>query len=505
MKKASVFLSVFSLFVAGAMSVQAQIGIFETSTDIDGGQLGPAGSASYNAATGTYTVKGSGHDIWDARDDFHFLYKKWSGDFDVQARIAITGGTSAWIKGMIMARATLDPASINIGTRVRRDGQYSMQSRQTATTWDGTDGPLRVTNAAINGGLQRFVKRGDTFTCYYKLDGDANWTLIGNDANYDNRLSLPDVYYLGFAVTAHTGDVTDKTEVATGTFSQVSINRPSLIDTSLVTLQEGAGGYAGTSDTHIISWDGAENQLTRNADGTNGGIDGGSTEQPQNAGGHAYIEEGDYGGGSNDSKVILIKFDTSSVPAADARRLARAQIGLYFSYDRAGNSGGDGNGPVNPAAGNVSPHVINAQPILKAWMEGNGGATSGVDGDNAADNSGSVTWNSTGAQLWEAIGAEGPSDVGPVISSTFFDTIPGQWVWVDVTSAARGWIANPASNNGVKISQETDNVPENPATVYPIGSYNFASSENATASLRPQLALEFIDASSVGAEWSLYE
>lgn len=491
MKRKSVFLSVFSLFVATALTAQAQIGIFEANQDIDSGRLGAAGSASYDSLTGTYTIEGSGHDIWDDADNFHFVYRKWSGDFDVQARVSISQGTSDWTKSMIMARATLEGSSINIGTRVRgADGQFSMQRRFSPTEWDSTPGDLRV--VGLNGALQRFVKRGNTFTTSYKDESTGEWIEV-----HSQELSLPDTFLLGFAVTAHT-----EGEIATGTFSEVSIKRPSVVNTSLVTLQQGVNGYDGTEDAHIISWDGSIQQTARHPDGSNAGdgSDPAYSNLANNTGGHAYIEEGDFGGGSTDSKVILIKFDTSSIAAADARRLARAQIGLYHVYER--NAGGGGDGPTDPSAGHMNPHLLSVQPLLKAWDEGD--TANGVDGDDADDNTGAVTWNSTGSELWEAIGAEGPSDVGPVISTTYFDTVPGQWVWFDVTPAARQWIANAGSNNGVKISQETDNVPENPPSVYPQGAHNFASSENESVSLRPQLALEFISASNVGSEWSLY-
>lgn len=269
--------------------------------------------------------------------------------------------------------------------------------------------------------------------------------------------------------------------------------------------------YAGCQDAHIISWDNSENQLSRNPDGTNAGSDPSTPAVPggnaQNAGAHAYIEEGDYGTSgilTNDSKVILIKFDVSSIAAAQANRVRSAQVQLYFSHER--SAGGDGQGPTNPAAGKKQPHLVNAQPILRAWSEGTGGGSgSNVDGVDAPDNSGAVSWNSTGAELWEAIGAEGPTDVGPVESSTYFDpTIPGHWVSFDVTRMARRWIANPASNNGVKLSQETDNVPENPATSYVGGAYNFVSRNNTNTANRPLLKVDLAGASNVGEEWSVY-
>ena len=41
----------------------------------DVGSVGVAGSSGYSSATGTFTVKGSGVDIWDNADSFHFVYR----------------------------------------------------------------------------------------------------------------------------------------------------------------------------------------------------------------------------------------------------------------------------------------------------------------------------------------------------------------------------------------------------------------------------------------------
>ena len=59
------------------------IGIFEGQSDI-GGPLVP-GSASFDAATGAYTIHSAGYNIWYQRDEFRFLWKKMSGDVSFAA------------------------------------------------------------------------------------------------------------------------------------------------------------------------------------------------------------------------------------------------------------------------------------------------------------------------------------------------------------------------------------------------------------------------------------
>ena len=61
------------------------VGQFEGQTDV-GGPLAP-GSASYDAAAKTYTINSAGYNIWYQRDEFHYLWKKMSGDVSLAASV----------------------------------------------------------------------------------------------------------------------------------------------------------------------------------------------------------------------------------------------------------------------------------------------------------------------------------------------------------------------------------------------------------------------------------
>ena len=62
------------------------VGVFENSTDV-GGPLVPS-TASYDAASKTYTITAAGYNIWYQRDEFHFLWNKMSGDVSLTASVA---------------------------------------------------------------------------------------------------------------------------------------------------------------------------------------------------------------------------------------------------------------------------------------------------------------------------------------------------------------------------------------------------------------------------------
>jgi hypothetical protein len=63
-----------------------KIGIFRGQTDV--GSALVAGSSSYDAATGQYTIISAGYNIWYQRDEFRYLWKKMSGDVSLAADVA---------------------------------------------------------------------------------------------------------------------------------------------------------------------------------------------------------------------------------------------------------------------------------------------------------------------------------------------------------------------------------------------------------------------------------
>ena len=74
-----------------------------TWSDVDVGSVGLPGSATY-PLNGTFTVNGSGADIWGTADAFNFVYQKLSGDFQISARVTSEQNTNAGAKAGVMIR-----------------------------------------------------------------------------------------------------------------------------------------------------------------------------------------------------------------------------------------------------------------------------------------------------------------------------------------------------------------------------------------------------------------
>ncbi|HVZ63174.1 MAG TPA: hypothetical protein VG936_01195 [Lacunisphaera sp.] len=72
-------------FHRDTVTIAEPIGMFEGQADV-GGPLLP-GSASFDAATGRYTITSASYNIWYFRDEFRFLWKKLSGDVSLAADV----------------------------------------------------------------------------------------------------------------------------------------------------------------------------------------------------------------------------------------------------------------------------------------------------------------------------------------------------------------------------------------------------------------------------------
>jgi len=121
------------LLLAGMLAAQTKsqnpIGIFSDHVDV--GNPKKAGDAQYDATTQTYTITGSGYNIWFGRDEFHYLYNKIKGDFILTANFAFIGqGTDPHRKIGWMLRGSLNDNAAHVTATVHGDGLTLMQWRE---------------------------------------------------------------------------------------------------------------------------------------------------------------------------------------------------------------------------------------------------------------------------------------------------------------------------------------------------------------------------------------
>src|SRR2546422_8002585 len=88
----------------------APVGLFEGRGDV--GAVLHAGSVEYDAARRSYTIAGSGENMWFAADGFQFVWKKISGDVTLTADVSFAGkGGNEHRKAVLMMRQRLDADS----------------------------------------------------------------------------------------------------------------------------------------------------------------------------------------------------------------------------------------------------------------------------------------------------------------------------------------------------------------------------------------------------------
>src|SRR5512135_3853452 len=90
-----------------AQSADGSVGLFTDHGDV--GTVLHAGSVDYDASAGTYTIAGSGENMWFNNDSFQFVWKKVSGDVTLNADISFIGpGGNPHRKAVLMIRQSLD-------------------------------------------------------------------------------------------------------------------------------------------------------------------------------------------------------------------------------------------------------------------------------------------------------------------------------------------------------------------------------------------------------------
>lgn len=200
------------LLLGGTTAARSQtpdqpLGEFQGQGDL--GTILRAGSGHYDVAGGTYTVSGSGANLWFGIDDFHYVWKKVSGDVSLAADIDFTGlAGNAHRKAVLMLRQSLDPHSTYADVALHGDGLTSLQYRDTP----GADtheietygkGPHRVL----------IQKRGEYV---YVFIPDTEGRMVFSGAAM--QVGITGDFYVGLGVCSHDEKVTE-----TATFSHVAI------------------------------------------------------------------------------------------------------------------------------------------------------------------------------------------------------------------------------------------------------------------------------------------
>jgi len=143
---------------------------------------------------GTYTMTGSGADIWGTSDQFHFAFKSLTGAGSIVARVDSVENTNGWAKAGVMIRETLDADSAH-GMMVVTPLQGVSFQRRNATGGASADETTGGISAPYWVKIERDLS--GNFTAYSSTDG-STWQMQGTPDN----ITMGSNAYIGLIVVS---------------------------------------------------------------------------------------------------------------------------------------------------------------------------------------------------------------------------------------------------------------------------------------------------------------
>ena len=187
----------FSLMSIPAYSQQNSLGAFAGQTDV--GNPSKLGSGTYDSEKQDYSVDGSGTNMWEGRDQFHFVWQRLKGNFILTTRAEFIGkGAEAHRKIGWTVRPSLDADAPHATAVVHGDGLTALQFRRTRAAQTEE---LRSSLQAAD--VIQLERKGDTFIMSVARFGEP---FVSEQVS----LTLGEEVYVGLFVCSHNKDVVEK-------------------------------------------------------------------------------------------------------------------------------------------------------------------------------------------------------------------------------------------------------------------------------------------------------
>jgi hypothetical protein len=244
------------------------VGIFTAHQDI--GAVATLGNATF--ASGVYTLRASGDDIFGTADAFHFVYMPLHGNGQIIARVTgldPTGTISDTTKAGVMIRETLANDSREVSLVDTRDHSFRFQRRAdpAGSTDRGPDSDYPDLTHPLPPPLWlRLQRQGNVFTASWAIDVGGMpgaWTQLDGP----QTITMASDVFIGLALTAHNNDGS----LNTATFDHVTVDTG-----AAAVLTDGGGSEAGSIfKTQPVPVTGTFNSsFTLNVRPTSGSADG---------------------------------------------------------------------------------------------------------------------------------------------------------------------------------------------------------------------------------------
>ena len=201
----------------GGNSTQVQATPTAPSFTLTGQDIGSVGTAgSYSVSGAAHTVRGSGVDVWNTTDEFHFAHRAMTGDGTFTARVTSLTGPDGFAKAGVMMRDGTGATARNVFLLITptSGNGFRFQRRTAAAGTTSRDFTTSVNTPPNN--WVRLVRAGNLFRAYHSEDG-TNWTKLGGDIS----ISMPATIRVGLAVTSHLDG-----QLAEAVFDSVAFTQP---------------------------------------------------------------------------------------------------------------------------------------------------------------------------------------------------------------------------------------------------------------------------------------
>ncbi|MFO1476955.1 MAG: biopolymer transporter Tol [Verrucomicrobiota bacterium] len=182
------------------VTFDAPLGIFTGQSDI-GGPLLP-GSASFDPATGRYTLNSASYNIWYFRDEFRYAWKRMSGDVSLAADVTFPNPQGYDDrKAVLVIRQDLDDDSKEVMVALHGAGLIHLAYRPEKGADIREACKLKVDSKPVRIGIE---KRGDVFRLLVSTNGGP-MQAFGQSAT----LPLKAPFYAGIGFCSHVPDKSD--------------------------------------------------------------------------------------------------------------------------------------------------------------------------------------------------------------------------------------------------------------------------------------------------------
>jgi rhamnogalacturonyl hydrolase YesR/regulation of enolase protein 1 (concanavalin A-like superfamily) len=178
-------------------------------TGSDIGTVNAAGS--FSEASGSYTVSGSGADVWGTSDECYFVRKQLTGNFTIIARVASTTYDSTYSQFGLMARNTLDGNSAQVSVCWALNDSIKRVKSLARTSTGGTISVSTKVDAPAPPVYLKITRSGSTFTAY-KSDNGTTYTQVSQ-----YTITMNSAIYVGMYVCSRNDGV-----LSHATFDNVS-------------------------------------------------------------------------------------------------------------------------------------------------------------------------------------------------------------------------------------------------------------------------------------------